>query len=155
MIFGIPAWLFWLIIMIVALVVEALTFNMTTIWFAAGSLAAMIIALFGQPVWLQIVVMTVLSILLLLGFIVLVKPRLNSGGISGTVATNADRIIGSEGIVVVGIDPVAGSGQVKVNGQTWSAVSASGVLIEIGVRVRVKSIQGVKAVVEPVEAQKL
>ncbi len=46
MIFGIPAWLFWLIIMIAALVVEALTFNMTTIWFAAGSLAAMIIALF-------------------------------------------------------------------------------------------------------------
>jgi hypothetical protein len=32
--------------MIAALVVEALTFNMTTIWFAAGSLAAMIIALF-------------------------------------------------------------------------------------------------------------
>ena len=152
MILGIPAWLFWLILMIVALIVEAFTFNMTTIWFAAGSLVAMIVALFGQPVWLQVVVMVVLSLLLFVLFIVLVKPRMNSGGISGTVATNADRIIGQEGLVIIGIDPVAGSGQIKVNGQNWSAVSAGGVLIEPGIRVRINSIQGVKAVVEPVEA---
>lgn len=155
MILGIPAWLFWLIIMIIALVVEALTFNMTTIWFAAGSLIAMLLALFGLPVWQQIMAMAVLSVLLLLGFILLVKPRMNNSGIKGVIATNADRIIGQEGIVVVRIDPVAGSGQVKVSGQTWSAVSSSGVLLDIGVRIRVKSIQGVKAVVEPVQAQQL
>lgn len=149
MIFGIPAWLFWLIIMIAALVVEALTFNMTTIWFAAGSLAAMIIALFGLPVWLQVAAMVVISVLLLIGFILIVKPRMNSGGVRGTIPTNADRIIGQEALVVIDIDPVAGSGQIKVNGQAWSAVSTNGAYIQSGLKVRVAAIQGVKAVVEP------
>jgi membrane protein implicated in regulation of membrane protease activity len=65
--------------------------------------------------------MVVISVLLLIGFILIVKPRMNSGGVRGTIPTNADRIIGQEALVVIDIDPVAGSGQIKVNGQTWSA----------------------------------
>ncbi|MDD2374789.1 MAG: NfeD family protein [Eubacteriales bacterium] len=148
MILGMPAWLFWLIIMVVSLLAEALTFNMTTIWFAAGSLIAMILALLGLSVWLQITAMVVVSIALLFLFLLIVKPRMKSKGVNGTVATNADRIIGQEAVVVVDIDPVAGSGQVKVGGQIWSAVSRDQSMISTGSKVKVIEIQGVRAVVE-------
>ncbi|MDD3197941.1 MAG: NfeD family protein [Eubacteriales bacterium] len=148
MILGMPAWLFWLIIMVVSLLAEALTFNMTTIWFAAGSLIAMILALLGLSVWLQITAMVVVSIALLFLFLLIVKPRMKSKGVNGTVATNADRIIGQEAVVVVDINPVAGSGQVKVGGQIWSAVSRDQSMISTGSKVKVIEIQGVRAVVE-------
>jgi membrane protein implicated in regulation of membrane protease activity len=148
MILGMPAWLFWLIIMVVSLLAEALTFNMTTIWFAAGSLIAMILALLGLSVWLQITVMVVVSIALLFLFLLIVKPRMKSKGVNGTVATNADRIIGQEAVVVVDINPVAGSGQVKVGGQIWSAGSRDQSMISTGSKVKVIEIQGVRAVVE-------
>jgi membrane protein implicated in regulation of membrane protease activity len=148
MILGMPAWLFWLIIMVVSLLAEALTFNMTTIWFAAGSLIAMILALLGLSVWLQITVMVVVSIALLFLFLLIVKPRMKSKGVNGTVATNADRIIGQEAVVVVDINPGAGSRQVTVAGQIWSAGSRDQSMISTGSKVKVIEIQGVRAVVE-------
>ena len=63
--------------------------------------------------------------------------------------TNADRIIGKEGIVIKAIDPEAAKGQIKVEGQIWSAKCASPV--EEGKRVKVLALEGVKAVIEPVE----
>ena len=55
----------WVVIMVVFLVVEAATAGLTCIWFAIGALAALIAALFGAPIWLQLVWFFVVSVVTL------------------------------------------------------------------------------------------
>ena len=60
--------------------------------------------------------------------------------------TNADRVLGHEGIVIKTIDPMDGKGQIKVLGQVWSAKADK--VIEEGSKVKVLSMEGVKLIVE-------
>lgn len=151
MIFGLDAWIIWLILMVAFLVIESLTFNMTTIWFAAGCLAAIILDLFQAEVLWQVIVMLAVSILLLVLYIMIIKPRTGSPG-NPAVPTNADRLIGAEGLVIEPIDPVNGTGQVKVSGQIWSAVSENNQKLDKDTSVMVLEIRGVKVVVRPRQA---
>lgn len=150
MIMGFDAWIFWLAFVIVFLLIEAATVNMTTIWFAAGCLVALVLDFLGASPTVQFIVMIIVSATLLMYFLLYIKPRLYNGK-HKIVATNADRIIGSEVIVIEQIDPIAGRGQIKVGGQVWSAVSESGKIIEKDTRVEVLSIRGVKAVVRIID----
>ena len=68
------------------------------------------------------------------------KPRVS--------ATNADRVIGSAALVTETIDNTQAKGQVKVNGQVWSARSAQDIVIPAGTDVKVLRIEGVKVIVE-------
>ena len=52
---------FWFILLIIFVVVEAVTVNMVSAWFAIGSLAALIAALAGGKLWLQILLFLVVS----------------------------------------------------------------------------------------------
>ena len=137
----------WLIILVIALIAEAATATLFSIWFAIGALAALIIVWVGLPVWLQIVVFWVVSGIVLL----ITKPLTEKMINQKTVKTNADRIIGSYGIVKADINNIAATGLVEVSGQSWSARSASGLPIAIGTTVIIKEIDGVKLLVEPAE----
>ena len=69
-------------------------------------------------------------------------------------ATNADRTIGAQGVVVETIDNIAAQGQVKVRGAVWSArTAADGTVLPEGTHVQVLRIEGVKAIVAPIPAQ--
>ena len=61
--------------------------------------------------------------------------------------TNADRILGQEGVVVESIDNLSASGQVKIDGAVWTARSAGDEIIPAGTRIQVERIEGVKAIV--------
>ena len=150
MIFGIPAWIIWTALLVIFLVFEAITLELVTIWFAIGSVIALLLSIFGAPVIVQVIAMVVVSVALLVVFIYLIKPRLGSFG-KKPEATNADRAIGSEGIVTAAIDPVRGTGLVRVRGQLWSAVTVDNQGIAEGKSVVVKEIKGVKLVVEEKE----
>ena len=63
-------------------------------------------------------------------------------------ATNADRLLGAEAVVLQAIDNVAAQGQVKVSGAVWTARS-TGEPIPAGAVVRVERIEGVKLMVAP------
>lgn len=140
-------WIFWLILLIGFLVAEAATINMTTIWFAGGSLAALIADLSGAGVGLQALIFFVVSIVGLLIFIFVFKPRIDRSK-RAAVSTNADRIIGQEGIVTAAIRPISGEGRILVLGQDWSASSEDGETeIPIHAKVRVTGLRGVKAIV--------
>jgi membrane protein implicated in regulation of membrane protease activity len=76
----------------------------------------------------------------------MIKPRIGSL-MKKSEATNADRVIGLEGIVTTEIDPMHATGLVTVKGQVWSAVSADGLKIAEGTTVVVKEIRGVRVVV--------
>ena len=141
-------WIYWLIILIVMIIIEAATTALATIWFAAGALVAMIMDLCGAPHNLQIIVMAAVSVVTFIVCMIWIRPKLESLRRANVQRTNADRLIGMEGVVIVPVDPVEGKGQVKVEGQVWSAKSESS--IKEGTKVKIRSIEGVKLLVEPV-----
>ena len=138
--------IFWLVAMVVFLAAEAGTVTLVSIWFAVGALGAILVALLGGNLMLQITVFLLLAILLLLSLRGIVRryitPRISK--------TNIDSIIGTTGIVLSPIDNIAALGQVQVNGVEWSARSSSGIQIPAGTLVRVDRIEGVKVFVTPV-----
>lgn len=138
--------IFWLAAIIVFIVVEAITVGLASIWFAIGGAAALIVALFRGPVWLQILWFLVVSLVTL----ILTRPLARKYVNSRTVATNADRNIGRVGMVTDRIDNLRSSGAVKLDGVEWTARSISDDLpIDAGTPVVVREIRGVKLLVEP------
>ena len=138
----------WLGLLIVFLVVEAACpIHLVSIWFAAGSLAALVVYWLHGPIWLQILVFVVVSVALLVCLWPLTKKFLNPK----VVATNIDSVVGSIGVVTSSIDNIEAHGQVKLNGMEWTARSTTGEPIGEHTRVRVDKIEGVKVFVTPVE----
>ena len=150
MLFGIDSWIVWTILMVIFLIAEAMTLNMTTAWFAVGALVALIFRIVGLPVWLQVTAFVIVSVALLLLFIFMIKPKIGSF-MKKSEATNADRVIGINGMVTTEIDPVNATGLVKVKGQVWSASSEDGRKIPEGKTVVVTEIRGVRVIVKPLE----
>lgn len=140
----------WAVLFVVFLIVEGATAGLTSIWFAAGALAALAAALIGLPVWLQIVLFIVISAVT----IVLTRPVAKKYINRKTQPTNADRAIGDVATVTERIDNISGIGAVTLGGRIWTARSATGEIIEEGVRTKVRAIEGVKLIVEPQEAVK-
>ena len=134
----------WLALLIVFAITEGVTVALVSIWFMGGALAALIAALCGAELWVQVVLFFAVSILLLLCLRPLSKRLIKQK----KVATNADSNIGKEAVVTEHIDNLQGSGAVRISGVEWSARSADGSEIEKGAVVRVLRIEGVKVCVE-------
>ncbi|MBO4681174.1 MAG: NfeD family protein [Clostridiales bacterium] len=141
-------WIIWLIVFVVMLIIEAATTALATVWFAAGALVAMIMDLCGAPHNLQIIVMAAVSVVTFVICMIWIRPKLESLRRANIQRTNADRLIGMEGVVIVPVNPVEGKGQVKVEGQVWSAKSEEA--IKEGTKVKIRAIEGVKLIVDPV-----
>ena len=136
--------LIWVGLLIAFTVGEGVTVGLTSIWFAAGSLASLICALLGGPLWLQIVLFIVISSLCLLAIRPLAHKYLNSK----VEPTNADRILGTEAMVTEDINNLQATGAVRIGGIVWSARSEHDSPIPAGTLVRVLRIEGVKVYVE-------
>ena len=137
----------WLVLTVVFLAAEAATVTVISLWFAAGSLAAMVMALLGSGIGLQAAVFLVVSAVALTALRPLARKYLTPK----LTATNVDSVIGSVGIVTASIDNIGATGQVKLNGMEWTARSTTGEPIDTGARVRVDRIEGVKVFVSPTE----
>lgn len=133
----------WLIVMVLFLVVEAVTVGLVCIWFAAGALAALLCAIFGGGVWLQVVLFLVVSAVTLYFTRPLVKKYVNAK----VEPTNADIVIGKECRVTETIDNIEGTGAVYVDGKTWTARSENDETIQKGTLVTALRIDGVKLIV--------
>ena len=137
----------WIIIIVVAIIIEALTYNLTTTWFAIGGIFGWLIYLTGANLFVQIVVFLLVSILLLL----FARPFAVNVLKIGKVKTNADRLIGKAAIVLVEIDNNSNRGQIKVDGQIWSAKTKGQNKIKKNSNVIIQEIVGVKVVVDEYE----
>ncbi len=80
--------------------------------------------------------------------LVLLRPIAKKMLNSKTVATNADRILGTIAIVTEEIDNLKGQGLANVSGQVWTARSQSGEVIPAGTQVKILRIEGVKIIVQ-------
>ena len=140
--------IFWLVLLIVAIVVEVLTMGLTTIWFAGGALAAFGAGVIGFGLVVQVVVFVVVSVLLL----VLTRPLAVKYFNQERQKTNAESLIGQQALVIEDIDTLQSAGRVEVNGQEWSAkTDEPDGKIEKNKIVVIDGIQGVKLIVRDKE----
>lgn len=135
----------WVTLIILLILIEALTPQLLTIWFAAGSAVGLILALLKLPEWLQIGAAVAVSLALLVATRPLVR-KLNRTA----ERTNAMSVIGKTAVVTDRIDNIAGTGRVSVAGQSWSARSANNEPLRVGDTVQVLHIEGVKVIVTKV-----
>ena len=141
-------WQIWLIIAGVCLVIEIITVGFLVFWLAIGALLAMLTSFFTDNLIIQTAVFVISSGLLIFATKPFVKKFMDN---KKSVKTNVYSVVGKVGIVTSDINSIDGSGQVKVNGEVWSAVGKNDANIAKGTEVQVKEINGVKAVVTPIK----
>lgn len=122
---------------------ESLTAQLVSVWFVIGAVAALVSSLVGAEFYVQIIVFIAVSVLMLLITRPLVKKL-----IVKSESTNADRCIGKTATVTEDIDNINATGQVKVDGQIWTARSINSSIIKKGTNVTVEKIDGVKLIVK-------
>ena len=141
--------IFWLVAMVIFIAAEAMTVSLVSIWFAAGALGAIIVALTGGGLAFQVTVFLALAIVLLFCLRGIVRkhftPRITR--------TNVDSVIGATGVVVTPVNNIAALGQVQIGGVEWSARSSDNSHIPAGTLVKVEKIEGVKVFVTPVREE--
>jgi membrane protein implicated in regulation of membrane protease activity len=135
---------FWLGLFLLAVIFEAATVDFVAIWFAVGSIPAFILALIGAPVWLQVSVFLIVTIIL----IAFTRPYMLKYFKKNQIKTNVYTMIGKTAVVSEAITPNT-VGSVKVRGQVWSAIASAS--IPVGTEVRILEIEGVKLIVETIE----
>ena len=142
--------IYWLIAVAVLLVLEILTLGLTTIWFAGGALVALIAAMCGAGIVIQIVLFLVVSLVLLFFTRPLAVRFLNKD----TLKTNVDRVVGMEGVVTEEISNLAGTGKVSLGGNIWTARTENeGGTIPVDAVVTVLRVEGVKLIVKVKEKE--
>lgn len=141
---GIPLSVIWLVLVIVFAIVESATVSLVAIWFAFGSLLAMLAAVMRLSVWVQLILFLAGSLVALWLLREYARKYINPV----KVKTNFDRVISMSGVVTEAIDNESGVGQVRIAGQIWSARAEDGVPIPAGAKVVVLSIAGVKVIVK-------
>lgn len=142
---GMSMTMFWLITFVVLLIVEGIIPGLVSIWFAAGALVTLLLSLFVDVVWIQILVFLVVSMLLL----ALTRPLAMKYVNSRVTPTNADRIVGSDCVVVEEIDNLRGTGAVSADGKVWTArMDKVDGTAPKGSVVKVLRIEGVRLIVK-------
>lgn len=134
----------WLGVAVLCLVIEGLTFSLTTIWFALGAVVMIFLSLTHMSLQWQLLIFLVISLLLL----IFTRPFAVKKFAKKT-PTNSDALIGKKVIVTETITDLQ-KGAVKLNGVEWTASSADGSAIEKGTECTVTDIQGATAVVIPI-----
>lgn len=135
--------LIWLVSIAVFLVIEILTLGLTTIWFAGGALVAFLAGICGANIVIQIVLFFVVSFIMLLG----VRPSACRKFNNKRIKTNVESLIGAECKVLEQIDNFNQKGTVLLDGKEWTARSSEDRVLEVGERVQVVKISGVKVYV--------
>ena len=134
----------WIAAIIIFGVVEAVTAGLTSIWFVLGSMAGLVAAVCNGPIWLQVTLFFVVSIVAL----ATTRPLVTKLMKKDIKPTNADRVLGGSARVTERIDNDVPTGAVYIDGKTWSARSSTGEIIEPDAMVRVIRMEGVKLYVE-------
>ena len=149
--FGLPISMaaFWIIVAGVALLIEAITTGLTSIWFTIGGFVAAVAAWLGAGLPVQIILFLVVSIALML----LVRPLAKKKVTGEVVPTNADSLIGRKLVVIEEVNNREKTGKAKVGDIDWTLRSLNGTVIPKDSIVVVKEIEGTKLqVVSEVEA---
>ncbi len=136
----------WIIVFAAALIAEAATFALVSIWFAVGALGAIFAAELGANLIVQLTVFALLAGIML----IFTRPLLKKLFPSKFIPTNSELEIGKTAVVIETIDSLSGKGRVRLSGVDWAAVSENGEGISEGESVIIKEIRSSKVVVEKI-----
>lgn len=137
----------WLCVFLITIILEAMTANIVSIWFIPSAFIALILSMIpNMPVYVQVIVFIVLSVVFLILSKTILKKYFRKKPI---VPTNLDSVIGKDALVLEDIDNINEKGEVKIDGKIWTArCENNDDVLEKGILVRVKAIQGVKLICE-------
>ena len=142
--------LIWLGLFILLLVIEIITVGLTTIWFAAGALAALAANVLGADLIIQIIIFLAVSVVLLIFTRPWAEKHLNRK----RVRTNYEREIGKVIRITEKVDNLDQTGKSVVDGQEWTVRSKNdSEIFEAGALARVAAVSGVKLIVEKCEEE--
>lgn len=146
--FAVSPW-FWLILVIVFTLAEmASSLSLTTIWFAASAFIMVFVSgiteSLSMPVRFRLHTGLFLAVAIIL--FVFTRPLAVKKFKVGKTKTNVDALIGSEARVIKKITR-HDTGEIKIRGQIWTAVSEDGVEFAKDEDCVIIRIEGVKAVV--------
>ena len=137
--------LVWAIVAIVSGIGELLTGSFFLLPFAIGGVAAALAAAFGADMPVVLPLFLVVS----LGSLVWLRRFAErSSKQAPEIQAGAGRYIGAVGSVTEAIDG-SGEGRVRLEGQSWRALSADREAIAVGAQIRVVEVRGTALVVEP------
>ena len=145
-------WVFWLIAAGVFFIIEMATIGFLVFWLGIGALLAMVTSFVTDSIFIQALVFVVTSTLLLIFTRPLVDKFIKT---PKELKTNAYSIIGKKAIVISKINNIEGVGQIKIDGDVWSAKSFDDEDIPEDTEVEIIEIDGVKAVVKRITADKI
>ena len=138
-------WQIWLIASGIFFILEIFTVGFLVFWLGVAALLAMLISFLTDSIILQTTVFVISSALLIFA----TRPLVNKITKKDTVPTNVYSIVGKRGIVIEDIDWATGKGQIKSEGEVWSAKTNEHINIPKGTEVEIESIDGVKVFVRP------
>ncbi|MEG0873456.1 MAG: NfeD family protein [Clostridia bacterium] len=139
---SLPIWAIWLILCGLFFLIEIFTVSFLMFWPGIGAAFAFITSILGFPLPVQIAVFAISTTLMIVFMKPLVKKffktRVNA-------PMNSDALIGKNAIVTKQIHTLNSKGQVKVNGELWSAITEDETsIIESGATVIIEDVEGVK-----------
>ncbi len=140
-------WQIWLIASGIFFICEIITVGFLVFWLGIGALIAMLVSFFTSNIIVQMSVFVISSGLLIFA----TRPLVNKISKKDVVPTNVYSLIGKKAVVTEDIDWVTGKGQIKFEGEIWSAKSKEQINIPAGSEVEIVSIEGVKAFVKPLK----
>lgn len=141
----------WIALVIVLVIIEAITAELVTIWFAGGAVLALVLSVLGAPFWAQTGTFAAASFALLF----LTRPLVKKYMKKGAGESSLDRMLGKQGIITEEVNNLAATGEVQIDGQYWMARTADNVqTIQKGQVVTVLQVLGVRLIVEPVAKKK-
>ena len=137
----------WVALLALFIIIEASTAQLLTIWFAVGSLAALITTFITDNIVIQVIVFVVVSAIAL----AITRPLVKKMTKTQKQPTNADMYIGKDAVVTEDINNLEAKGLVKVGGSVWTArTEVDNYTIPAGAHVTVIKIEGVKLIVRPI-----
>lgn len=141
------AWQLWTFLAMILVIGEVFTPGFVLACFAIGALVSGLLAFWQFDVAYQLLGFSAASILAFLG----VRPFAIShlAGNGEGIKTNAEALVGKQGVVRERVDPATGRGRVVVEGEDWWGVTDAGRAIEPGERVVVLGVDGARLHVEP------
>ncbi len=134
----------WLAVIVFTAICEFVTTQLISIWFVIGAICALVTSLITDNVFVQAGVFLVVTLITLIA----TRPIVKKMKSFQKTETNSDRAIGKTADVILEINNMQGQGQVNVEGAVWSARSEDGEVLEVGTKVRILRIEGVKLIVK-------
>jgi membrane protein implicated in regulation of membrane protease activity len=146
---SIEIWWIWMAVAAFFIIAEIFTMGFFLLWFGVGAAVAGVLDLLGAGIGWQLAAFVLIS-----GVLFVVSRRFAERfSKKQPPGIGADRMVGSEGVVLEEIDNAKNTGRVRVKKDEWRADSETGEIIPEETRISVTRMDGTHLVVKPIKEE--